>query len=64
MNDDAFDQALADVRRSLAPAQPADRPLRMLAAAAFFAICAMVFFAAAILAPSNVTTPSARTSVR
>jgi hypothetical protein len=63
MSDDAFDQAMAQVRLCLVPHEPTDRPLRMLAAAAFFAICAMAFCAAAILAPSNVTTPSARSSV-
>jgi|GEM_PF-4155563 len=64
MNEDAFVHALAKARRKLRPTAEPDRTLSTLAAAAFFAIAAMIFCAAAVLAPANVVTPMAKTGVR
>ncbi len=63
MSEIAFDEAVALARRKLRPPMMTDATLQALSAAAFFAICAMAFCVTAVLAPSNVTTPAARTSV-
>jgi len=64
MNDE-FAFALGLARAKLNATRPrAGRPMAALAAAAFFCLSAMTFAAAAILAPSNVTTPAARTGVQ
>ncbi len=60
----AFDAAIARARIMLRPPVVGDSPLPALAAAAFFAICALTFAASAVLAPPNVVTPAARAGVR
>jgi hypothetical protein len=64
MTDD-FELALVQARTKLAPPQGRDpRPLRALAAAAFFAFSALTFAACAVLAPANEHTPAARAGVQ
>ena len=46
------------------PDRPDGRPLRALAAAAFFAFSALTFAACAVLAPPNEHTPAARAGVQ
>ena len=57
-NDPSFDRALAEAERLLTPLAKPERPLRMLAAAMFMTICALVFAATAILAPTTFQVPS------
>ena len=64
MNEE-FAYALGLARHKLKPAERADlRPLYALAAAAFFALSALGFAAAAVLAPPNEVTPAARVGVK
>ena len=58
-----FAEAIAKARLKLRPPTMTDATLQALSAAAFFAICAMAFCVTAVLAPANVTTPAARSSV-
>ncbi|HVY32903.1 MAG TPA: hypothetical protein VG960_00655 [Caulobacteraceae bacterium] len=55
---------LDQARAKLAPSAPADRALPAVAAAALFAVCALTFAAAAILAPPTVVTPMAKPGVQ
>ena len=64
MIEDVIAGPLAEARSWLQPRAQSDRSLQALAAAAFFAICALVFCAAAVLAPANVQTPMARSGTR
>jgi hypothetical protein len=57
--EDAFAEALADVRVRLEPPVRRERMWPALAAAAFFAVSALVFATAAILAPPAQLTPVA-----
>jgi hypothetical protein len=52
-NDPSFEQALAEAHRLLTPAAKPERPLRMLAAALFMTVSALIFAAAAIFAPTS-----------
>lgn len=54
---------LARARAKLAPPARPDRALPAVAAAALFAICALTFAAAAILAPPVVIQPMAKPGV-
>jgi len=56
-SDDAFTEALADARVRLEPPVARERLWPALAAAMFFAISALVFATAAILAPPAHLTP-------
>jgi hypothetical protein len=58
------DDLLEQVRRKLQAPQPAERHWAALAAAAFFALCAIVFAAAAVLAPPNSESPAAKSGVK
>ncbi|MEI9892032.1 MAG: hypothetical protein WDN45_17585 [Caulobacteraceae bacterium] len=58
------DGLLEQVREKLRPPGPKERHWAALAAAAFFAICAVVFALAAILAPPVSRDPAAKTGVR
>ena len=58
------DQILLDrARAKLAEPKPKDRHWAALAAAAFFAICALVFATAAIVAPPLSHDPAAKSGV-
>ena len=58
------DGLLEQVRRKLQAPQPAEQHWSALAAAAFFAVSALVFAAAAVLAPPNSETPAAKSGVK
>jgi uncharacterized membrane protein len=55
--DEAFANALASARARLQPPAPRERIWPALAAAAFFALSALIFATAAILAPPAHLTP-------
>jgi hypothetical protein len=55
---------LEQVREKLSQPAPRERHWAALAAAAFFAVCAMAFAVAAILAPPVSRDPAAKTGVR
>ena len=55
---------LEQVREKLSEPQPGERHWAALAAAAFFAVCALAFAAAAVLAPPLSRDPAAKTGVR
>ncbi len=63
-DDDSHTVALALIRGKLQPRIRPERPLTAVAAAAFFAISALTFATAAVLAPANVTTPVAHAGVK
>jgi hypothetical protein len=63
VKDDDLIQRLQEVQHLLTPAPKRERPLRMLAAALFMTLCALVFAATAILAPANVKLPIAAKNV-
>lgn len=56
------DRALEQVREKLERPKPRERHWAALAAAAFFAICAMIFAVAAVLAPPLSQSPAAKSS--
>lgn len=58
------DPRLDQVRERLREPTPRDRHWTALAAAAFFAACAIVFAVAAVLAPPLDHDPAAKTGVR
>ena len=55
---------LEEARRKLRAPTPRERHWAALGAAAFFALCALVFAAAAVLAPPLSTTPAAKLGVK
>jgi len=57
MSDHAFDKALAEARILLLPPEPVIRAWPPLLAALAFAVCALGFATAAILAPPVQLTP-------
>jgi hypothetical protein len=58
------DSALEQARRKLRGPEPEDRHWAALAAAAFFAICAILFAVAAVLAPPLSQSPAAKSGVK
>ena len=65
MPDETLNEALAGARRLLAPAKPRRESVwPTLAAAAFFAVSALTFAAASILAPPVQHMPSTATTLR
>jgi hypothetical protein len=57
-------RVLTQARDKLRPKPEADRHWAALAAAAFFALCAMAFVVAAVLAPPLSHDPAAKAGVR
>ena len=55
---------LEQARGKLSHPQPKDRHWAALAAAAFFALCALVFVIASVLAPPLSRDPAAKSGVR
>jgi hypothetical protein len=64
MSADSSDKFIERAREKLAPRKVSDRSLAAVAAAAFFALAALVFATAAVLAPPLVVTPAARLGVQ
>jgi hypothetical protein len=60
----AFAEALDQARLKLRPPAQAERTWPAIAAALFFAVAALGFAAASVLAPPLTLTPASKTSVR
>ena len=61
---DAESPPFERARALLKASRPPERPLAAVAAAALFAVCALTFAAASILAPPVAITPIARPGVQ
>jgi hypothetical protein len=59
MSDETFAAAMAEARMLLEPPEPIERSWPTLLAALTFAVCALIFATAAILAPPVHLTPIA-----
>ena len=59
-----FERAMERARWKLRTPEVKERPLQAILAALFFAVAALVFATASIMAPATQVTPSAKTGVR